>query len=43
MLFHALDVYTVSFFGHRYVDNFRLAEERLTEIIKNLLLTKEYV
>ena len=43
MLFSPLDVYTVSFFGHRYVDNFRLAEEKLTDIIKELLLTKEYV
>lgn len=43
MLFSPLDVYTVSFFGHRYVDNFRLAEEKLTEIIKELLLSKEYV
>lgn len=43
MLFLHLKTYTVSFFGHRYIDNFRLAEERLTEIIRDLLLTKEYV
>ena len=43
MLFSHLKIYTVSFFGHRYIDNFRLAEERLTEIIRDLLLTKEYV
>lgn len=43
MLFSHFKIYTVSFFGHRYIDNFRLAEERLTEIIRDLLLTKEYV
>ena len=43
MLFSHLETYTVSFFGHRYIDNFRLAEERLTEIIKDIILEKEYV
>lgn len=31
-----LDVYTVSFFGHRYIDNFRLAEEKVEKLIYKL-------
>ena len=38
-----LDTYTVSFFGHRQIENFRLAEERLEKLIRDLLATKEYV
>ena len=38
-----LDVYTVSFFGHRCVDNFPLAESGAMELIKNLIYSKEYV
>ena len=38
-----LDVYTVSFFGHRYIDNISAIEDKLEPIIENLLRTKEYV
>ena len=38
-----MDVFRVAFIGHREVDDFRLIEERLDEIIRNLIDTKEYV
>lgn len=38
-----LNVYTVSFFGHRYIDRFRLIEDRLEELIIKLLREHEYV
>ncbi len=38
-----LNVYTVSFFGHRQIENASAIEERLDEIIRPLLLGKEYV
>ena len=38
-----LDVYTVSFFGHRYINNISAIEDKLEPIIENLLRTKEYV
>ena len=38
-----LDIYTASFFGHRYIDNISAIEDRLESIIGNLLRTKEYV
>lgn len=38
-----MDFFTVSFFGHRKIINHFEAEKKLTEIIKELLLTKEYV
>ncbi len=38
-----LNVYTVSFFGHRQIENASAIEERLDEIIRPLLLEKEYV
>lgn len=38
-----LDTYTVSFFGHRYIDNILLVEEILEEQIYTLLKEKEYV
>ena len=38
-----LNIYTVSFFGHRYVDRFRLIEDRLEELIIKLLREYEYV
>ena len=37
------DVYTVSFFGHRQVDHFFDAEEKVTEIIRKLISEKDYV
>lgn len=38
-----LDVYTVSFFGHRYFYPNKRIEEKTTDIIKELLRTKEFV
>ncbi len=43
MLFSPLEVFTVSFFGHRYIDKFRMAEGKLDELICKLLQEKEYV
>ncbi len=36
-----LDTYTVSFFGHRQIENVSAIEQRLDEIIRSLLLEKE--
>lgn len=38
-----LDIYTVSFFGHREVDNLFQIEDKLSELIRDLLDSKEYV
>lgn len=38
-----LATYTVSFFGHRQIENVSAIEKRLDEIIRPLLLEKEYV
>jgi hypothetical protein len=38
-----LDIYTVSFFGHRQLDNFRAEESRLEELVRNLLMQREYI
>ena len=38
-----MDLFTVSFFGHRIVPEFREAEERVEPLIHTLLLEKEYV
>ena len=38
-----LNIYTVAFFGHRYIDNPFLIEERLEEQIYKLLSKHEYV
>lgn len=38
-----IDTYTVSFFGHRVLDNPLLIEWRLEELIGSLLQSKEYV
>ena len=38
-----MNVYIVSLFGHRKVDNLRLIEERLGKIARELIRTKEYV
>ena len=36
-----LDVYTVSFFGHRQVDRFFETEEKVTELVRKLITEKE--
>lgn len=38
-----MNLYAVSFFGHRQIDNIFVIEQRLETIIQELLLTKEYV
>ena len=38
-----LDIFTVSFFGHRIVENFSLIESQVEKIIMDLLSEKEYV
>ena len=38
-----MEVFTVSLFGHRQVENLNLINERLIKIIKDLLKTKQYV
>lgn len=40
---YVLDIYTVAFFGHRYIDNPFKVEELLEEQIRNLINEKEYV
>ena len=40
---HLLEIFTVSFFGHRYIDRFRMIENRLEELIIKLLREHEYV
>ncbi len=38
----ALEIYTVSFFGHRYLDNILEIEAKLEELIRQLLEQHEY-
>ena len=38
-----LDVYAVSFFGHRQIDRFFETEEKVTELVRKLITEKEYV
>lgn len=38
-----LPVFTVCFFGHRQIEDFRLADERTEALIRRLILEKEYV
>ena len=38
-----MNLYAVSFFGHRQIDNIFVIEQSLETIIQELLLTKEYV
>lgn len=38
-----LDIFTVSFFGHREVDHFREAEKQVDMLVYRLLEEKEYV
>ena len=40
---NVLDIYTVAFFGHRYIDNPFKVEELLEEQIRKLINEKEYV
>lgn len=38
-----MEIYTVSFFGHRQLDDFMGAERRLEKLIRELLAEREYV
>lgn len=38
-----LSVFTVCFFGHRHIEDFRLAETRTEALIRRLVMEKEYV
>ena len=38
-----LEIFTVAFFGHRYIDNMFKVEELLEEQIRKLINEKEYV
>ena len=38
-----MNIYTVSFFGHRIVPEFREAEKRVEALVHTLLLEKEYI
>ena len=38
-----MDTYTVSFFGHREVEDFFMIEQRVEEFVRQLLREKEYV
>ncbi len=37
------NVFTVCFFGHRYIDDFLLAETQVYKVICKLIREKEYV
>ena len=38
-----MNVFTVSFFGHRKIENFLLVEQRVEQLVRSLLLEKPYV
>ena len=38
-----MEIYTVSFFGHRLIPDFSTVEKRAEDLIRKLLLEKEYV
>ena len=38
-----MEIYNVAFFGHRYIDNMFLVEERLEKHIRRLMQEKQYV
>lgn len=38
-----MDIYTVSFFGHRQIEDFATVELRLENLIRELLAKKEYI
>ena len=39
----AMNIYTVSFFGHRYIERGLKIEHRLDKLLHNLITQKEYV
>lgn len=38
-----MNIFTVSFFGHKTISNALAVEAKLEKIIRNLILSKEYV
>lgn len=38
-----LDIYRVSFIGHREVDDFFFVEDQVDSVVRDLIMTKEYV
>lgn len=38
-----MDIFTVAFFGHRYIDNFFAVESELEKLIHELIVNKTYV
>lgn len=38
-----MELFTVAFFGHRYVDNILAVEDKLEDIILTLMREKEYL
>lgn len=42
-MYHMMETFTVSFFGHRTVENITEVEKKLEVIIRDLISTKEYV
>ena len=38
-----LDIYTVTFIGHRYIDRFSFVEEKVDELVRELIGSKPYV
>ena len=38
-----MELFTVAFFGHRYVDNILTVEDKLEDIILTLMREKEYL
>ncbi|MCR4719412.1 MAG: hypothetical protein K5768_07265 [Firmicutes bacterium] len=38
-----MEIYTVSFFGHRYIENIFEIEQKIEEIVKRLIYENEYV
>ena len=42
-MYHMMETFTVSFFGHRTVENTTEVEKKLEIIVRDLISTKEYV
>lgn len=38
-----LDIYTVTFIGHRYIDRFSFVEEKVEELVRDLISREQYV
>ncbi len=38
-----MNIYTVSFFGHRYIEHGTIIEERLEKILRDIITQKEYI